>query len=70
MVCVCIKWNISHKKYKLMSFAAMWMQLEIILLREANQKCHITYMWHIKWDTNEPIYEIGFHEVAESDTTD
>ena len=42
-----------------MPFAAMWMQLEIIILSEANQKdkYHITYMWHLTWDTNEPTYE-------------
>ena len=45
-----------------MPFAATWMQLEIIILNEVSQKekdkYHIiTYMWNLKYDTNEPTYE-------------
>ena len=45
-----------------MPFAAAWMQLEIIILTEISQKekdkyHDITYMWNLKQDTNEPIYE-------------
>ena len=44
-----------------MSFAATWMQLEIIILSEVNQKekdkYHITYIENLKYGTNEPIYE-------------
>ena len=45
-----------------MPFAATWMQLEIIILSEVGQKekdipYDITYMWNLKYDTNEPIYE-------------
>ena len=43
-----------------MSFAATWMELEIIILskseRESQIACDITYMQNIKHDTNEPIY--------------
>ena len=44
-----------------MPFAATWMQLEIIILskseRERQLPYDITYMWNLKYDTNEPIYE-------------
>ena len=35
-----IQWNITQslKKNKIMPFAATWMQLEIIILREVSQK--------------------------------
>ena len=44
-----------------MPFAATWMDLEIIL-NEISQKerqwpYDITYMWNLKYDTNEHIYE-------------
>ena len=49
------------KKNEIMPFAATWMQLESIILSEINQKekekYHIVYMWDLKYDTNEPIYE-------------
>ena len=44
-----------------MSFAATWMELEIIILskseRERQILYDITYMWNLKYDTNELIYE-------------
>ena len=45
-----------------MPIAATWMGLEIIVLSEVNQterqmSYDITYMWNLKYDTNEPIYE-------------
>ena len=44
-----------------MPFAATWMDLEIIILREVSQKekdkYDITSMWNLKHDTNELIYE-------------
>ena len=44
-----------------MSFAATWMELEIIILikseRERQILYDITYMWNLKYATNEPIYE-------------
>ena len=52
------------KKNEIMPFAATWMQPEIIILCEVSQKekdknhfisYDITYMWDLKYDTNEPI---------------
>ena len=45
-----------------MPFAATWMDLEIIILSEVSQKekdisYDITYIWNLKYDTNELIYE-------------
>ena len=48
------------KKNKTMPFAATWMGLEIIILREVRQRqipYDITYMWNLKNDTNELIYK-------------
>ena len=49
------------KKSKIMSFAATWMNLEIIVWSEVSQKekdkyhvvsLTITYMWNLKYDKN------------------
>ena len=44
-----------------MPLAATWMQLEIIILSEVRQKekdkYDITYMWNLKYGTNELIYK-------------
>ena len=43
-----------------MPFAATWMDLEIIILSEVSQRqisCDITYMWNLKYDTEELIYK-------------
>ena len=51
------------KRKKIMSFAATWMDLEIIILSEASQRKTISYdiihMWNliILNDTNELIYK-------------
>ena len=51
------------KKKEIMPFAAAWMGLEIIIISEVKSKKErqllydITYMWNLKYDTNEPIYE-------------
>ena len=50
----------SREKNEIMPFAAIWMDLEIIILGEVNQRktnTSITYMWNIKNDTNELIYK-------------
>ena len=44
-----------------MPFAATWLEPEIIILskseRERQIPYDITYMWNLKYDTYEPIYE-------------
>ena len=44
-----------------MPFAATWMDLEIIILSESKSERQIpydiSYMWNLKYDTNELIYE-------------
>ena len=44
-----------------MPFAATWMQLEILILSEVERKRQIpydiTYMWNLKYATNEPSYK-------------
>ena len=43
-----------------MPFVATWIQLEIIILSKSERERqipYITYMWNLKYDTNEPIYE-------------
>ena len=52
----------SAKKNQITPFTATWMQLEIIMLSEVSQKekdkYHgITYMWDLKYGTNEPVYK-------------
>ena len=50
---------LSHGENEIMPFEATWMILEIIILREANQKekdkYHIIYIWNLKYDINDPI---------------
>ena len=41
-----------------MPFAATWMDPEIVILSE-EIPYDITYMWNLKYDTNELIYETG-----------
>ena len=46
-----------------MPFAATWIDLEIIILSETSQTerqilHEITYMWNLKYNTNELIYKI------------
>ena len=49
------------KKNEIMPFEATWMQLKIIILskseRERQIPYEITYMWNLKYGTNEPIYK-------------
>ena len=54
---------LSHKKNEIMSFAATWMDLEMIILSVVSQKekdkCHIiSLIWNLKYNTNEHIYEM------------
>ena len=48
------------KNNDIMSFAATWMDLEIIILSEVRERqisYDITYMWNLKNDTHELIYK-------------
>ena len=50
------------KKNEIMSFAAIWIELEIIILSEmSDRERHISfdiiYVWNLKYDTNELINE-------------
>ena len=52
----------SHKKDKKLPFAATWMDLEIIILSEISQRKTNTtgyhlYIWDLKYDIPELIYE-------------
>ena len=50
------------KKNEIMAFVATWMQLKSLTLTEVKSKRErqipyvITYMWNLKYGTNEPIY--------------
>ena len=70
VVCIYNGILLSHKKNKTSSIylsnihplAATWMQLEIIMLSEVSQKEKdkydgITYMWDLKYGTNEHVYD-------------
>ena len=49
------------KKNKTMPFAGRWMDLEMIILREGRERqtpYYPIYMWDLKYDTRELIYEI------------
>ena len=51
---------LSHKKPEIIPFAAIWMDLVIIILSEVSQRpdsYDITYVWNLKYDTNKHIYE-------------
>ena len=45
---------------EIMLFATKWMDIEIVVLSEVEDKYHmiITYMWNLKNDTSDYIYRI------------
>ena len=48
------------KKNEIMPFAVTWMDIEIIILSEVRKRqipYNTSYMWNLKYDTNEHIYE-------------
>ena len=61
VVHICNGILLSHKKNKILPFTATWMDLEIIILSEViqteRQIYDITYMWNLKYHTNEFIYK-------------
>ena len=49
-----------NKKNEIMPFATIWMDLEIIILSKSmseRQIPYVTYMWSLKYDTNQHIYK-------------
>ena len=55
-----MEYYLDTKKNEIMSFAATWMQLEVIILRKVGEKerqipSGMTYMWNLKHSINEPI---------------
>ena len=60
-----IEYYSAIKKNRIMPFAAMWMDLEIIIQSEIRKRQiphDFTYMWNLKYSTNEHIFK------AETDT--
>ena len=50
---------LSHKNSGIMPFAATWIDLEIIILNEVRERqipYDIAYMWNLKYDTDELIW--------------
>ena len=48
------------KKNKIMPFLATWMEIEILTLSEVRKRkipYDITYMWNLKYGTDDHIYE-------------
>ena len=55
-----MKYYSAITKNEIMSFTATWINLEIILLSEWSKSeisYDITYMWNLKYDTKEHVYE-------------
>ena len=57
-----MEYYLAIEKNEIMPFAATWMDLEIIILSKVSQRerqipYDITYVWNLKYDTNELIYE-------------
>ena len=52
------------KRNEIIPFVATWIEQEIIILSEVSQKekdkYDIIYMWNLKYDTNDLIYETDF----------
>ena len=64
-----IEYYSAIKKSKIMPPTATWMQLEIFILSEVRQRqipCDITYMYNLKYDTNELIYKTEIDQQTEN----
>ena len=58
---------LSHKKNKIMPFAATRMELETLILSEVSQKeYNITYIRNLIYSTNEPFHRKETHGLGES----
>ena len=63
----------SHKKNKIMPFAATWMELEALILSEVRKReagtrqipYDITYIWNLIYGTNEPFLRKENHGLGE-----
>ena len=58
-----MEYYLAIRKSEIIPFAATWMVLEIIILSEITQRerqvpYDMMYMWNLKYDTDELIYEI------------
>ena len=52
-----MEYSLALKKNKIMTFAATWMDLEILILSEVSQISYDgTYRWNLKHNENELIY--------------
>ena len=67
------EYYLAIRKNEIMPFAATWMDLEIIILGAVSQRkkilCDIIYIWNLKYDTNELIYETERHTDIENKLT-
>ena len=55
-----MKYYSTINKNKIMPVSSIWMDLEIIIQSEVRQRqisYDITYMWNLKYDTNDLIYK-------------
>jgi len=60
LICIYNGILLNHKKNKIMPVSPIWMDLEIITQSEVRQRqisYDITYMWNLKYDTNDLIYK-------------
>ena len=65
-----MKYNLAIKKNNIMSFAAIWMELETLILSELSQKMKdiphdFTYIWNLIYGTKEPFYRKENHGLGE-----
>ena len=59
---------LSHKKNKIMPFAAAWMELETLILSEVSQKDKyhmISHIWNLTYRTNKSFHRKENHGLAE-----
>ena len=69
-----MKYYSAIKRNEIMPFAATWMQLEISILSEGKSEREkqipydTTYMWNLKYDTNQPICETQSHRPGEQNS--